>query len=117
MNLALAWPAIVGDAAWIVALSLIANACVSASRMMPRNTRLPLPWGLGRLGFNFARDGALMMAVALPFALGAVLLIARQMPQLADLSLLMALIRVFVAGLVAWLNVVWLKGVLRGRGG
>jgi hypothetical protein len=108
------WSFVIGDAFWILALSIIANALWRARGTIPAGVRLPLPWGFS--GVRVGRDGAFAVALGVPFILSLALLIASRSPQLAGQTLLMALVRVFTAGLAASLNVFWLNGVLR-RGG
>ncbi len=104
--------AIIGDGFWILALSLIASAAWQTRARLEPAARVPLPWGLGRLGLAWPRDAALALSVLLPFALGALLLVMGRSAALADSALLTALVRIFLAGVVAWLQVGWLRSVL-----
>ena len=106
------WPAVFGDAFWILALAVIANTALQARRRLAPTDRLGLPWGLGRLGLGQPRDAALITALALPFAVGAGLSWMARAPSLEASGLLIGLTRVFAAGAVAGLHVTWLKATL-----
>ena len=107
------WFFVIGDAFWILALSIIANALWRARQIVPASARLGLPHPFGRLGLALPRDGAFAVAIAVPFIFSVALLMASRSPEFARQMLMVALLRVFTAGLAAALNVFWLNGVLR----
>jgi len=110
------WYFVIGDAFWILALSIIANALWQARQTVPAAARLRLPHPFGQLGLALPRDGAFAVAIAVPFVFSVALLMASRSTESAGQMLMVALLRVFTAGLAAALNVFWLNGVLR-RGG
>ena len=106
------WLVVIGDAFWIVSLALIASTALQARGRLAPADRLPLFWGLGRLGLTARRDPVLIAALAAPFLVSAATSWMARAPDLQDSGLLVCLARIFTAGAAAGLHVAWLRGVL-----
>jgi hypothetical protein len=93
------WLAVVGDAVWILAMSLIAGASRATWRLIPPHLRVPMPMILGQgAGWRASKPLALLATPAVATAFGLALSVAaRRPPEFTGMSLIVFGLRMLTA--------------------
>jgi len=102
---------IAADILWIIALSIMASASLTAWRRMEPTTRVPTV-GPPRTAPRLRRDLALGLPMAAAFALGAVLLWGHRSQANILYDLIFFGLRATLAAVVALLHLQWLRRAL-----
>jgi hypothetical protein len=108
------WLGIVGDALWIVSLSIMAGASQRAWGRMPPETRMPLQFARdGRAIMRVPRHIALLLIPTIAFVLSVMLLWQnRQTAPGTPEALVLFGVRATLAGVFALYHLRWLSAAL-----
>lgn len=108
------WLGIVGDALWIVSLSIMASASHKAWARVPAETKMPLQFARdGRAMMRVPRHIALLLIPGVAFLLSLVLLWQnREIPPGTPDALVLFGIRATLAGLFALYHLRWLQAAM-----
>ena len=105
---------ILGDAIWIVAMSMIASATRATWVRLAPAVRLPMCWGKdGRPTWRVAKPPALAIVVGLPLAFGLVLSGLARTPLAPEQQMILLLVRVATAPLFILAHMLWTRAALR----
>ncbi|PZQ57917.1 MAG: hypothetical protein DI570_19035 [Phenylobacterium zucineum] len=106
---------ILGDAVWIVAMSMIASATRATWARLAADARLPMQWGLDRKPtWRAGKPLALAVTVGFPLVFGLVLSALARTPGLApDQLTILFLVRVATAPLFILGHMLWMRAALR----
>src|SRR3990167_4335347 len=99
------------DILWIIALSIMASASLTAWRRMTQDTRVPMQ-GDPRKALRLKRDVALGLPLVLAFAFGAVLLWGHRSQTTIVYDVIFFGLRATLAAVIAIMHLQWLKGAL-----
>ena len=102
---------IAADVLWIIALSIMASASLTAWRRMTQDTRAPMQ-GDPRKALRLKRDVALGLPLVLAFAFGAVLLWGHRSQTTIVYDVIFFGLRATLAAVIAIMHLQWLKGAL-----
>ena len=105
---------LLGDALWIIALSIMASATLAARRRIDPETRAPLQFALsGRPTFRLKRDLALMAIPGAAFILGlALVAFNRNAAANMEQAVILFGVRATAAALITIGHLRWLKAAL-----
>ena len=106
---------IVGDAIWIVAMSMIASGSQRFWRRLPPGVRVPMQWSVRqRAIWRAAKPLAFGLAIGVPLVLGLVLSAAARDPANTPSDvLLIFLTRTFAGPLFALIHYAWMGAASR----
>jgi hypothetical protein len=105
---------IIGDAIWIVAMSMIASATRAGWARLTPDARLPMQWGLnGQPTWRAAKTSALAIVVGVPLAFGLVLSGLARTGLAPEQQLILLLVRVATAPLFILAHMLWMRAALR----
>lgn len=102
---------IAADILWIIALSIMASASLTAWRRMEPDTRVPMQ-GDPRKALRLKRDVALGLPIALAFLFGAVLLWGHRSVAEITYDVIFFGLRATLAAVIAIMHLQWLRGAL-----
>ena len=105
---------IIGDVLWIIALSIMSSASLTAWRRIPADVMVPMQWGTGgKVIWRAKRRLALTLVPVVAFVVG-VLLVLSNRNAAADPSQALVLfgVRAVVPAIFALLHLRWLKAAL-----
>ncbi|WP_309645835.1 hypothetical protein [Phenylobacterium sp.] len=102
---------IAADILWIIALSIMASASLTAWRRMSPETKVPMQ-GDARKALRLKRDLALGLPIGLAFAFGAVLLWGHRSVTSLSYDLIFFGLRATLAAIIALMQLQWLRGAL-----
>ncbi|UTP39718.1 hypothetical protein M9M90_00640 [Phenylobacterium sp. LH3H17] len=102
---------IAADILWIVALSIMASASLTAWRRMDPDTRVPMQ-GDPRKALRLKRDVALGLPIGLTFLFGAVLLWGHRSVTEITYDVIFFGLRATLAAVIAIMHLQWLRGAL-----
>ena len=102
---------IAADILWIIALSIMASASLTAWRRMEPDTRVPMQ-GDPRKALRLKRDVALGLPIALAFLFGAVLLWGHRSVTEITYDVIFFGLRATLAAVIAIMHLQWLRGAL-----
>lgn len=102
---------IAADILWIIALSIMASASLTAWRRMEPDTRVPMQ-GDPRKALRLKRDVALGLPIALAFLFGAVLLWGHRSVTEIAYDVIFFGLRATLAAVIAIMHLQWLRGAL-----
>lgn len=102
---------IAADILWIIALSIMASASLTAWRRMDPDTRVPMQ-GDPRKALRLKRDVALGLPIALAFLFGAVLLWGHRSVTEITYDVIFFGLRATLAAVIAIMHLQWLRGAL-----
>ena len=102
---------IAADILWIIALSIMASASLTAWRRMNPDTRVPMQ-GDPRKALRLKRDVALGLPLVLAFVFGAVMLWGHRSQTTIVYDVIFFGLRATLAAVIAIMHLQWLKGAL-----
>ncbi|WP_332770008.1 hypothetical protein [Phenylobacterium sp.] len=102
---------IAADILWIVALSIMASASLTAWRRMDADTKVPMQ-GEPRKAPRLKRDLALGLPLVLAFAFGAALLWGHRSVTSISYDVIFFGLRATLAAVIALMHLQWLRGAL-----
>jgi len=102
---------IAADILWIVALSIMASASLTAWRRMDADTKVPMQ-GDPRKALRLKRDLALGLPMALAFLFGAALLWGHRSVTEITYDVIFFGLRATLAAVIAIMHLQWLRGAL-----